>query len=240
MTPDIVIVSRCHEGLVRVRNEDCVWTGSTASGHAAAVVADGMGGLMSGDLASEVAVHSARRQLQGTDLSLEEVVLEAGTRVTEAAADRGQQGQMGTTLLVWRSCADGAEFAHVGDSRLYTWHREELQQVSVDHSVTQRLLNMGQITPQQAMFHDQRHVLTQALGLEHYLQPQCGRLPLVERTLLCSDGLSDMVGPAKLADLLATQDPQMCAAELLKAALDEGGRDNVSLVLIDDPRASGQ
>lgn len=230
------MVCRTHEGLVRINNEDCVHVDPEVG---FAVVADGMGGLLAGEEASAVAVEAVCQALidQATDCQRAEdvgaLVKQAHQAVLAHARELHYEGKMGTTLVLWVQSAAGRWFSHVGDSRLYAWDGERLIQVTSDHTVAQRMIDMGQFPKEQAYRAPNRHVLTQALGLPGMVFPEMGAVPDAKRYLLCSDGLSDMVQASRLAEIIATPNLEECAEMFLKEALGEGGRDNVSLALIE-------
>ena len=246
------IVTLSHEGLVRVKNEDCVRAFLGAQGtqaepfvcsasvdSALVVLADGMGGLMGGEDASHTAAEAVRKAVYDAQASptavddLPELIDFAHQRVASFASELNFYGRMGTTLMVWYHTPQGTLFAHVGDSRCYQWTGQDLRQISHDHTVAQRLEDSGMIEPGRAKYHRQRHVLTQAVGLPGMLQPQCLQLESAPRTLLCSDGLSDLVSEARIAQILSLPDIQEAAGELLRCALDEGGNDNISIAIIE-------
>ena len=230
------VVARSHCGLVRLNNEDFVH--ADAEGGFAAL-ADGMGGLMAGEIASEVAVVTARKHLEAgaardSAQALSAIVNLSHNAVLAEARELNYVGKMGTTLIVWARYGDGRSyFGHVGDSRLYAYGEGRLEQVTRDHTVAQRLIDSGEVEPENEHEAPHRHVLTQALGLPGVFQPQVGEVPQCERLLMCSDGLSDLVRREQLEALMATPELEHCADYLLKAALDAGGRDNVSVVLVD-------
>jgi PPM family protein phosphatase len=131
---------------------------------------------------------------------------------------------------------------NVGDSRVYRWADHELEQVSVDHSVVQELIDMGRIDVADAASHPERHVLTRALGTSGEPEPDYWLLPAgpLDRLLICTDGLTRELGPAELAAVLASvPDAQDAAATLVGQALEHGARDNVSAVVVDVATASG-
>ena len=219
-----------HQGLVRLKNEDAVHADATAG---LAVVADGIGGLMSGEVASRVAVGEVVEASTGGVEDPEALVLAAHEAVAEAARDRNYLGKMGTTLVVWLWRDGKPQFAHIGDSRLYVLAGGRLERLSVDHTVAQRMIDEGVVSPEDAHLAPQKNVLTQALGISRPPRPQAGATPTAGRLLLCSDGLSDLVAEERIAELLALDDLDACTRELVKAALDKGGRDNVTVVVVD-------
>ena len=143
---------------------------------------------------------------------------------------------MGTTLVAVYLPGDGrAYIANVGDSRLYSWHPGELRQITVDHSYVAELVAQGEITPQEAFQHPQKNIILRAIGAEAGLEVDVFTMELAEasKLLLCSDGLSDMVQDEQIAAILQGNSTKQAAEMLLEAALDNGGRDNISLILID-------
>ncbi len=230
------MAARSHEGLVRVTNEDCVFADAQLG---VAILADGMGGLFAGEEASAVAVEAARRQLvdEGVEVAskaaAEEVMRRAHDVLMEYAGTLNFVGKMGTTLLLWVGCGDTSFVAHIGDSRFYQFADQQLVQLSADHTLAQRMVDMGVLPASQVYLSPKRHVLTQGLGLPGVINPQCLEVAPRGRLLMCSDGLSDLVRPPRMAELLAITDIDEAATALIRTALDEGGHDNVSVILID-------
>lgn len=237
------MTSRSHQGLVRLNNEDCVHCDAEDR---FVVLADGMGGLLAGELASAIAVDTACKGLRnphrsrnnGDDIAC--ALDEAHAAVVARAKRMRYVGKMGTTLVAWAlsrdSTHEGAQvsyFSHVGDSRLYAYNAGELTQITRDHTMAQRLIDDGTIAPEDEHTAPNRHVLTQAMGLPGIFGTDAGEVPPCERILLCSDGLSDLVTATQIAEIMTTLDLDDCANLLLKAALDKGGRDNVTVALIE-------
>ncbi|MEM7077430.1 MAG: protein phosphatase 2C domain-containing protein [Pseudomonadota bacterium] len=236
---NLKIAWRSHVGRVRERNEDSIHIDQQAG---LVVVADGMGGLLAGEEASATAVEGVVDRLArgAPDARSAEVLLncmdEAHERVIERAQALDYLGRMGTTLLILRlDLASGAGmFAHVGDSRLYRFDEMGLTQLSKDHTVAQRMIDLGQFPADQAYRAPNRHVLTQALGLPGLYQPQCGAVEAPwTRLLLCSDGLSDMLPDHELINFMQTEPVEHCAEALEAAALAAGGKDNITLAVLD-------
>jgi protein phosphatase len=201
------------------------------------VVADGMGGHAAGDEASAILVEEMRRLAAGaveaSDVS--EVLEQANARVRRLA-----DGGAGTTVTAAIGVEhDGAPYwlvANLGDSRTYRLSGGRLEQVSVDHSVVQELLDRGLLDADGAKRHPQRHVITRAVGSPVTLQPDYWLLPALDgdRLVLCSDGLTGEVEDAQIeVALLQHVDPQQAADTLVQLALDGGGHDNVTVVVID-------
>lgn len=231
------MAARSHAGLVRMRNEDALEIDPDCG---IAVLADGMGGLMAGSEASKVVVEEVMTQLrQVADMhpqTLATAIEAAHQSVLAVSAAKEMKAQMGSTVVIWAAAQDQWVAAHVGDSRLYRWADETLEQVSRDHSLAQRMLDSGEVEPGVDVEAHYGHVLTQGMGLRQPLDPgfyqgELGQRP--QRFLLCSDGLSDMVPAEKIARAMANNDLQGAADQLLGDALDMGGKDNISLILID-------
>lgn len=242
------MTSRTHAGLVRMRNEDAL---QIDLDQGIAVLADGMGGLMAGSQASAVAVQETLTQLmharqtmvsQGTTSQttfsyqqLGAAIAAAHEQVLAACAAKEMKAQMGSTVVIWTAANGQWTAAHVGDSRLYRWYAQELEQLTVDHSLAQRMRERGEVEPGVDVEAHYGHVLTQGLGLRQPIEPGFygDGLTAGERFLLCSDGLSDMVTQEKMSQALAADDLEDAADQLLGFALDMGGRDNISLILIE-------
>jgi PPM family protein phosphatase len=213
------------------------------------VVADGMGGHEGGDVASRIVVEEfARLVEEGYDPQrgaehVADTIARAQARIVEyGEGQRADQPRWhaGTTAVVAVLVDDEGTtkwlLANLGDSRIYRFTDGRLDQVSVDHSVVQELVDAGQITAEQATVHPERHVITRALGSPEGVHPDFFLLPLpaVERLLLCSDGISGMITDTDIAAILASvPDPRDAADALVRAALDAGGRDNATAVVVD-------
>ena len=209
------------------------------------VVADGMGGHNAGEVASALAIDSMKRAAVGGFSSQESVV--AGVNAANAAihaASGGQSDQrgMGTTLAaVIPLPAHGDEpqrmvVTNVGDSRVYLWRAGELKQVSVDHSYVQELLSEGLVTAEEARVHPRRNIVTRALGIEGDVNADVWVVPMLvgDRYVVCSDGLVDEVDDAELAGIVGgNHSAQTVAQQLVDAANSNGGRDNITVVVVD-------
>ncbi len=223
-----------HVGLRREHNEDTYY----ADGELGLwLVADGMGGHEHGEVASALARDTLVREVAaGSDLVraiqlADEEIIRHSTRRSEALP-------MGTTIAAARVTASGDyEVAWVGDSRIYVWNGG-LKQLSQDHSYVQELIDQGAITSEQARSHPHRNVVTQALGVTdpQALRVECVRGQLASGTqlLLCSDGLTEEVSDSMIAGIVGRQDlsAQECVDHLVLAALDGGGSDNVTVILV--------
>lgn len=221
-----------HQGMVRQNNEDALYPNSSgeADGPVTLMVADGMGGHVAGEVASRLAVNAAA----SVDLDpLDRVA--AGNRAIreEVAREPGLDG-MGTTLtLVTLSPEGTAWFAHVGDSRGYLLRDGELRQVTQDHTVAAEYVSLGQISPDEAAAHPQRHMLTRTLGLTRFVNVDQNKVELEpgDRILLCSDGLTEMVPDSRIAEALTGSTPEEVVWNLVDMANAAGGVDNISVIV---------
>jgi serine/threonine protein phosphatase PrpC len=232
-------------GRVREMNED-----SFLADPPVFVVADGMGGHDGGEIASRIVVEELARLADagydprhGQDAVMASL-REAQQRLLEyGATHRGRDGGAwhgGTTTVVALIVEedDGPQWllANLGDSRIYGVAQGELRRVSTDHSVVQELVDRGRITEEQALSHPERHIVTRALGGPDPLDPDFFWVPLAEaeRVLLCSDGVTDLVRDPVIAGILAENaDPGDAADGIVAAALDAGGIDNATAVVVD-------
>jgi serine/threonine protein phosphatase PrpC len=223
------------QGHVRSNNEDCHFAGDSLL-----VVADGMGGMAAGDLASRIAIEAmvaldtpidTEYQMDALHRALE---LANGRIAEQVAADPALQG-MGTTLTAVLFNGERAAMAHVGDSRAYLLRDGRLNQLTKDDTYVQMLVDQGLIKPEEAAAHPRRAVVTRVLQGEPVtpayviVEPQRG-----DRWLLCSDGLTGVVPDAILEEELRTiADPKSCAERLIDLALRGGGPDNITVIVAD-------
>lgn len=206
-------------------------------------VADGMGGHVGGEVAARVAVDSLRAAFQRdpTVEGLRSAVAEANRAVwRQGQSESGLRG-MGTTLTATAlaEAEDGRQviaLANVGDSRAYVFSNDQVIQVTADHSLAEEKVRQGQLTEAEAAVHPHRHILTRALGVSSDVDVDLWELHLHDgdRILLCSDGLTNEIGDERIGKILAgVKEPAEAAKALVKAALDHGGSDNVTCIVID-------
>jgi protein phosphatase len=222
-------------GLVRDHNEDSAFAGPYLL-----AVADGVGGQAAGEVASATTtyvVSALALAHPGTEpLGLLQSSIEASRTQVHAGveADPSRRG-MATTLTA--ILTDGLRFglAHVGDSRAYLLRDGGLHQLTHDHTLVQALVDTGRITPEEAAESPMRHVVLQAIDGDSVPTPDLVWLDLREgdRLLLCSDGLTDLVSDADILQLLGVSSRRLATTGLVRAALDAGGRDNVTCVVAD-------
>ena len=239
-------VARTDTGHQRATNED-----SHLERAPVFVVADGMGGAQAGEVASQLAVARFAAGLPGEDgdgaeQRLARAVREANTEIHELSESDARRAGMGTTLTAAYVGHGQVFFAHVGDSRAYRLRDGRLERITEDHSLVEELLRQGRLTEEEAEEHPQRSIITRALGPEPEVEVDTFSVAAAEGDvyLLCSDGLTSMISDVTVGEILREAPGITAAAELLvAAALDAGGRDNVTVVLfrveeipgIDDP-----
>ena len=222
-----------HVGLRRTRNEDTYYADASLG---LFLVADGMGGHQHGEVASAL-VRDAVVDLVTRGHGLIEAVHGAGKRLLACTRGSSDALPMGTTIAALRLGTDSYEVAWVGDSRIYEW-KHELRQISHDHSLVQALVEAGQLDPAQASRHPQRNVLTQALGVtateQLHIGMARGQLQPGMGFLLCSDGLTEGVDDVSIERTVARTDlaSQECVDQLLLSALESGGNDNVTVIIV--------
>ena len=228
-------------GKVRKVNED-----SFLAQDGLFLVADGMGGHSFGDRASQSVVGTfAAAAAEGGRLTPDRVVqtIHSSNQAVVAMTDDDEESVSGTTLaglaLVQSETAHHWMAFNVGDSRVYSWDGRKLEQVTVDHSAVQELLDLGQITAIEASEHPHRNVVTRAIGVGDIVDPDIWLLPVAGRQLFlaCSDGLTKELDDDQIAGILADrfqlQDDYTVAERLVEAALAAGGADNVTVVVVE-------
>jgi protein phosphatase len=240
-------------GQQRSHNEDTVLVVELEQGgyHASPpigllMLADGMGGHLAGEVASVLAVRTAARYILQACLasfserehtadepSLKEVLTDAVRRANELVIERVPGG--GTTLLCALLMGDQAYIANVGDSRAYLVSSKGCSQITRDHSIVDILLELGQMTMEEAAHHPQRNVLYRAVGQRGPLEVDtffC-RIPPGEALLLCSDGLWEMVSEEEIARIVtASSSFQEACDTLVQRANEAGGKDNISVIIV--------
>ncbi|HET9005786.1 MAG TPA: Stp1/IreP family PP2C-type Ser/Thr phosphatase [Actinomycetes bacterium] len=235
----LVFAAATDVGRMRKNNED-----SYLSSQPVAAVADGMGGHSAGEVASAIAIEELaalgsrgpwENETAATD-DLKQAILRANRRIRETAAGDRKLNGMGTTLVALLEDGDMVHVANVGDSRGYLLRQGELSQVTVDHSLVQELVDDGRLSPEDAERHPQRSVITRALGIDPEVEFDLFtyKLQVGDRLLLCSDGLSDVVEPAQIRNvLLRERNSHQAARKLVTVANEQGGPDNITVIVVD-------
>lgn len=227
--------ARTDVGRMRDHNEDSVWPVEDGASTEAIVagVADGMGGHAGGEVASSTALETA--VTVGGDPAVR--VRAANLAVVDAARERPRLSGMGTTLTLATFDPDGdLDIAHVGDSRAYLLRDGDIEQVTTDHSYVGEMISAGRLSPEEAETHPYRSVLTRAVGLDPTVDVDTYGVVLEagDRVLLCSDGLTTMIGDDAIAEILEeNRDLGRVADALVTAANEAGGVDNITVVVVD-------
>ncbi len=241
----IEIVARTDTGRVRTHNEDSI-SGDESIG--LAVLADGMGGCQAGEVASKMAIDTIREKLSSAlktisryaarhshTVLLEQAVLKANQAIHQKAKQENNYQGMGTTVVAVWFHNDFLSVAHVGDSRLYRLRGNEFCQLTKDHSLLQELIDCGFYTAEEAQNSPNKHIVTQALGLEQLVNIETQEYKILEQDIymLCSDGLSDMLKETDMYNIIKNNSSlERAAHSLINAANENGGKDNISLILV--------
>ncbi|RSM84481.1 serine/threonine-protein phosphatase [Kibdelosporangium aridum] len=235
MTLALKYAARSDRGLHRSNNEDSVYAGP----HLLAI-ADGMGGHAAGEVASKVVIAALApldEDVPGDDLlgKLHEAVVSGNDTIAELVDQDPDLEGMGTTLTAILFGGGRLGLVNIGDSRTYLLRDGQFNQITRDDSFVQSLLDEGRITPEEALTHPQRSLVLRALVGHEVIEPtlQVRETRAGDRYLLCSDGLSDVVGFEKLAETMQIADRQACADKMIELALQGGGPDNVTVIVAD-------
>ena len=250
MSTVLAIVAQTDPGMVRSNNEDAVMANPERG---FAILADGMGGYNAGEVASGMAVNLlgselekafAEREPSSVDASgkswahvtLEAEMARVNGAIYQAAQSQPQYAGMGTTLVVGVFHDNRVTVAHIGDSRMYRLRGEDFQAMTRDHSLLQEQIDSGLITAEQARHSQNRNLVTRAVGIDPEVPVELHDHEVLpgDLYLLCSDGLNDMVEDDEIAMTLDALSANLglCAMQLIQMANDNGGRDNVSVILV--------
>lgn len=213
-------------GLHRAGNED-----SGLISPKVIAVADGMGGHAGGEVASRIAINSLVESSSSADGILK-VTNDINNKIVEKSAAQPDLAGMGTTLTALQINGDVAELLHVGDSRCYAFTGGKLSQLSLDHTVMQELIDQGRITPEEAINHPQRSLLTKALMGDSQVNPvlQLYPIKLGDHFLLCSDGLTAVLSDLEISKILKKSSGQNLVEELVSETKAKGAPDNVTVI----------
>ena len=222
-----------HVGKVRKNNEDAIIYIEPEI----FAVADGMGGQAAGEVASNMLIDTIKNFLPTIPEPLNEdilqkAILKANAAILREAEKNPQYQGMGTTATILHIYNRRAYFAHVGDSRLYRLRNKNFEQITQDHSYVEELVRAGEITEAEARVHPMKNVLTQAVGVVEKISVDTANFPVENGDifLLCTDGLTNMVDDKTISEILSSSENP--AEILIKTALDNGGTDNVSVIVV--------
>lgn len=251
MNAVLQVVTRSDPGMVRSNNEDSVMANPMRG---FAVLADGMGGYNAGEVASGMATALLGTELEKAflqrepsskdassgkswaQLTLETEMARVNGAIYQAAQSQPQYAGMGTTLVVGVFHDNKVTVAHIGDSRLYRLRGDDFQQITRDHSLLQEQIDSGLITVEQARHSQNKNLVTRAVGIDPEVAAEIHDHEVLpgDVYLFCSDGLNDMVEDDEIAMTLGAlaANLELCATQLVQMANDNGGRDNVSVILV--------
>lgn len=237
-------------GMVRSNNEDSV---SADASKGLVVLADGMGGYNAGEVASGMATTVITTELQQllksadpheteektgrrvAEKLLRDQIAKANTSIYQSSQSQPQYAGMGTTLVVGLFYDNKIAVAHVGDSRMYRQRGDTFSQVTKDHSLLQEQIDSGLLTKEQAKGAANKNLVTRALGIDPTVDPEIHEYDVLpgDMYLLCSDGLCDMVSDEDISMALQAMGSnlKLCVAHLIQMANDNGGRDNISVII---------
>ncbi len=231
-------------GMKRKINQDYVFSSENAIGSFPNlfIVADGMGGHKAGDYASRICVQTVTESIENSKLRtpvgvLEEAIGAANKRIYTDAEGNSELEGMGTTLVAAVITEDNVLYvANVGDSRLYVVNDEEIRQITEDHSLVEEMVKNGEIERSEARLHPNKNIITRAIGtskevVADYFEVQ---LKQDDEILICSDGLCNMLDDGEMRYIMIrySDDIERTAVELVKKANENGGKDNISIVLV--------
>lgn len=236
-------------GRIRLVNEDRVVVQTGLNGLTLAILADGMGGHQAGDIASQMAIEIIQEQLQTLhagmsvkewEARMRDAILLANSRIYHEACREQKYHGMGTTVVVAVASRERILISHIGDSRAYKISANGVDQLTEDHSLVNELVKRGQLSREEADQHPRRNVLTQALGTEENVAIDTCDVAWSENEMLmlCSDGLTDLIQPQRMNEILrASAELQWKVDKLVESALEAGGDDNITVVLISNEKA---
>ena len=232
------VVSRTDVGRIRKTNQDAIILGCGIAG-----VADGMGGHNGGEIASGCTRDSLLREINGLlpdSETLEKIVKKINLEIWEQQEKDAALTGMGTTLTVLWPSENEILIAHVGDSRAYLMRDGMIRQITVDHSLVGDMVRRGVLTEEQAACHPMRNYITRAIGTEDTIEVDLYKEPRKagDRWLICSDGLYGQMSRIILQELVSLEHPEEAADRLMQTALDNGGKDNITLILLTDETGS--
>ena len=229
-------------GRTRMVNQDYVFSCQEPVGNLPNlfIVADGMGGHQAGDFASS---YSVKKFLESVSLSLQkhphkifqDAIRYANKELIEKSRANPELKGMGTTMVALSIAGDKAYVANVGDSRLYLLEEEKLTQITVDHSLVQEMIRIGELTKETARIHPDKNIITRAVGAGKDINVDLFEFSITENStiLMCSDGLSNMVEDDQISLLLkSAKTPEKIGKKLIETANKNGGKDNIAVIVI--------
>ena len=246
----MLYAAKTHVGLVRQLNEDSYALVTDHEQFGVAIVADGMGGHLAGEVASALAIQAVVTHVKETsdrddDPSdrLMEAIQRANQIVYEHANSSDGLNGMGTTLISTLFNGEHIYLGHIGDSRAYLFQSGELRQLTDDHTLVNELYKNGQITAEEAIHHPQRNIVTRAVGTDPHVAADLLHIEWAEGDILliCSDGLTNMVEASEMQEILRHDEALESKADrLVQQALAAGGHDNITVVMVQNESERGE
>ena len=231
-------------GKIREMNQDNYYISNENDSIKLYIVADGMGGYKGGEIASKLAIESAKNYIcnnfneikkeKGQILELIRNAIEyANMVVYEKSKELEDLNGMGTTIDVCLIYSNRVYIGHVGDSRVYRARKEFFRKLTVDHSYVEQLVKEGNITKEEAYNHPKKNMLTKALGCTAYVEPDIMVKGFLKDDILlmCTDGLTNMLKDSKIYEIIK-ENPEMASINLVQRANEQGGYDNITAVII--------
>ncbi len=228
-------------GLIRHNNEDACKVINEEQFY---VLADGMGGHQAGEVASHEAVDrictlfqkriDSRLDITKVQELIRSIIQEVNGTVFRMSRENPELKGMGTTLCCIYLHPDGLIYGHVGDSRIYRFRKGELELLTQDHSLLQELIQLGQLSEQQAQEFLYKNIITKAIGTEPFVDPSVATSAIEpgDMLLMCSDGLSDLVSFAEIKEIMSQPVQEEISKALVEKAKQKGGNDNITVVLV--------
>ena len=227
-------------GQKRIINQDSIYVSVTPVGKLPNlfIVADGMGGHKAGDVASRTSVNLFVNFVETTHMSdpisiIDEAIKGANDEIYEMSVNNEDYVGMGTTFVVATVIGDKVYIANVGDSRLYLIN-DDIIQITRDHSLVEEMVNLGELARNEARTHMKKNIITRAVGVEEKVVADIFQIDIEkgDKLLLCSDGLSNMVDDYEIKKIVAAGGVEDAVIKLIDTANENGGKDNISAVLV--------
>ena len=236
-------ISKTDQGLFRAENQDRVRFKHLDDGAVVIIVCDGMGGENAGSEASEVAVNAVFDRIilnyreDADNNSVRNLILSSVTAANSIVYEKSLSDEkkvgMGTTCVCGVIKKDIAFIANVGDSRAYLINDRNIQQISTDHTYVQMLFEKGEIDKEEIKTHSQKNVITRAVGIEDKIDIDYFEIDISPQTviLMCTDGLSNYCSEEMICEIISNNDLENASAKLIKYAIDQGGKDNITVAM---------
>ena len=239
------IFSRTDRGLVRETNQDNYCSGFSEDNSVTwAVVCDGMGGQNGGNIASEMAVRSVEKKMKAAYKDLKDsdkreeilvkIIKDVNKEIFKKSCSKLSLSGMGTTIELVCICDNKISVAHVGDSRIYMIQDDQIKQLTKDHSLVQEMVDLGQLTPEQAKVHPYKNLITRAMGISKHIKVDYLELDAPENytLVLVSDGLTNHVSDDEILFTIKDNPVEYVPDMLIEIANERGGSDNITVVLV--------